>query len=67
MCRCYLVEIMLEAKEYYSSTLLPTFIKQTSNTGDLFPFLNREGLYKEVDFIDMIKVCYSARFGTDIG
>lgn len=56
MARCYLVEIMLEAKEYYTSTLLPTFIKQTSNTGDLFPFLNRDGLYKECEFIDLLKV-----------
>lgn len=55
MSRCYLVEIMLEAKEYYNSSLLP-FIKSTTNTGDLFPFLNREGLYKEVELIDTLKV-----------
>jgi hypothetical protein len=47
---------MLEAKEYYSSTLLPTFIKQTNNTGDLFPFLNEGGLLKEVELIETLKV-----------
>eukprot|EP01127_Copromyxa_protea_P015556 TRINITY_DN4488_c0_g1_i2.p1 TRINITY_DN4488_c0_g1~~TRINITY_DN4488_c0_g1_i2.p1 ORF type:complete len:1740 (+),score=308.01 TRINITY_DN4488_c0_g1_i2:97-5220(+) len=55
MCKCYLVGIMVEAREYYNGSLLPPFMKQINNSGNLFPHLAKEELVREAELIELLK------------